>query len=153
MMREPEGREPSITRRAHLSDHFRDPLREVEAIETIVRLAHDKGALVYVDDAGGARVGPAGFGQPRTLELGPLSEVERLAEEASCEVGYPAPLVREVPARRQRGGPACCCEITDKKSRGGEIRVDRQDSVGVCAATRVWNISARRSKETRGPRL
>jgi len=45
-------------------------LLPLEAIETIVRLAHDKGALVYVDDAGGARVGPAAFGQPRTLELG-----------------------------------------------------------------------------------
>ncbi len=45
-------------------------LLPLEAIETIVRLAHDKSALVYVDDAGGARVGPAGFGQPRTLELG-----------------------------------------------------------------------------------
>jgi len=45
-------------------------LLPIEAIETIVRLAHDKGALVYVDDAGGARVGPAGFGQPRMLELG-----------------------------------------------------------------------------------
>src|SRR5215472_9634728 len=41
-----------------------------EAIETIVRLARDKGALVYVDDAGGARVGPAAFDQPRMLELG-----------------------------------------------------------------------------------
>jgi L-seryl-tRNA(Ser) seleniumtransferase len=45
-------------------------LLSLEAIETIVRLAHDKGALVYVDDAGGARVGPAAFGQPRMLELG-----------------------------------------------------------------------------------
>jgi L-seryl-tRNA(Ser) seleniumtransferase len=45
-------------------------LLPLEAIETIVRLAHDKGAFVYIDDAGGARVGPAGFGQPRTLELG-----------------------------------------------------------------------------------
>src|SRR5580704_17744381 len=45
-------------------------LLPLETIETIVRLAHDKGALVYVDDAGGARVGPAAFGQPRTLELG-----------------------------------------------------------------------------------
>ncbi len=43
-------------------------LLPLEAIETIVRLAHDKG--VYVDDAGGARVGPAAFDQPRTLELG-----------------------------------------------------------------------------------
>lgn len=45
-------------------------LLPVEAIQTIVKLAHEKGALVYVDDAGGARVGPAGFDQPRMLELG-----------------------------------------------------------------------------------
>jgi L-seryl-tRNA(Ser) seleniumtransferase len=45
-------------------------LLPLEAIETVVRLAHDKGALIYVDDAGGARVGPAAFGQPRMLELG-----------------------------------------------------------------------------------
>jgi L-seryl-tRNA(Ser) seleniumtransferase len=45
-------------------------LMPVEEIRAIVRLAHDKGALVYMDDAGGARVGPAGFGQPRMLELG-----------------------------------------------------------------------------------
>jgi len=45
-------------------------LLPVDAIHTIVRLAHDKGALVYIDDAGGARVGPAGFDQPRMLELG-----------------------------------------------------------------------------------
>ncbi|MBV9860219.1 MAG: hypothetical protein JO038_08980 [Alphaproteobacteria bacterium] len=45
-------------------------LMPLEAIRTVVRLAHDKGALVYVDDAGGARVGPAAFDQPRTLQLG-----------------------------------------------------------------------------------
>jgi len=45
-------------------------LMPVEEIRAIVRLANDKGALVYMDDAGGARVGPAGFGQPRMLELG-----------------------------------------------------------------------------------
>ena len=45
-------------------------LLPLDAIETIVRLAHEKGALVYVDDAGGARVGPAAFEQPRMLELG-----------------------------------------------------------------------------------
>ncbi len=45
-------------------------LLPVETMRAIVKLAHDKGALVYVDDAGGARVGPAGFDQPRTLELG-----------------------------------------------------------------------------------
>ncbi|MBV8335954.1 MAG: hypothetical protein JO358_11085 [Alphaproteobacteria bacterium] len=45
-------------------------LLPLKAIETIVKLAHDKGALIYVDDAGGARVGPAAFGQPPTLKLG-----------------------------------------------------------------------------------
>jgi L-seryl-tRNA(Ser) seleniumtransferase len=45
-------------------------LLPLDAIRQIVRIAHDKGALVYVDDAGGARVGPAAFDQPRMLELG-----------------------------------------------------------------------------------
>lgn len=45
-------------------------LLPVETIATIVRMAHDKGAIVYVDDAGGARVGPGAFEQPRMLELG-----------------------------------------------------------------------------------
>ena len=45
-------------------------LMPVEAIRTVVRLAHDRGALVYCDDAGGARVGPAAFDQPKMLELG-----------------------------------------------------------------------------------
>jgi L-seryl-tRNA(Ser) seleniumtransferase len=45
-------------------------LMPVEEILAIVRIAHDKGTLVYMDDAGGARVGPAGFDQPHMLELG-----------------------------------------------------------------------------------
>ncbi|MBI2152172.1 MAG: hypothetical protein HYU24_00520 [Candidatus Rokubacteria bacterium] len=45
-------------------------LLPLDVIREVVRLAHDRGALVYVDDAGGARVGPAVFGQPRMLELG-----------------------------------------------------------------------------------
>jgi L-seryl-tRNA(Ser) seleniumtransferase len=45
-------------------------LLPIEAIRAIVKLAHDSGALVYIDDAGGARVGPAAFEQPRMLELG-----------------------------------------------------------------------------------
>ena len=36
----------------------------------IVRLARQKSARLMVDDAGGARVGPAIFDQPRTMELG-----------------------------------------------------------------------------------
>jgi len=45
-------------------------LLPLEAIETIIGIAHDKGALVYIDDAGGARVGPAASSQPKMLELG-----------------------------------------------------------------------------------
>lgn len=45
-------------------------LMPVEAIRTVVKLAHDRGAPVYVDDAGGARVAPAAFDHPRMLELG-----------------------------------------------------------------------------------
>ena len=45
-------------------------LLPLEVIREVIRLAHEKGALVYVDDAGGARVGPAVFGQPKMLELG-----------------------------------------------------------------------------------
>ena len=42
----------------------------VKEIERIVRLSHDAGARVLVDDAGGARVGPAIFDQPKMLALG-----------------------------------------------------------------------------------
>jgi len=42
----------------------------LDEIREIVRLAHARGIPVYVDDAGGARIGPALFDQPRTLELG-----------------------------------------------------------------------------------
>lgn len=45
-------------------------LLPLDAIRTVVKLAHDKGAPVYVDDAGGARVAPAMFDHPRMLELG-----------------------------------------------------------------------------------
>src|SRR5258708_15320210 len=44
-------------------------LLPLEAIETIVRLAHDNGAVVYVDDAGGAPVAPPAFHQPPTPHL------------------------------------------------------------------------------------
>ncbi|NIP46951.1 MAG: hypothetical protein GWN21_11930 [Gammaproteobacteria bacterium] len=39
-------------------------------LRTIVGLAAEAGARIIVDDAGGARVGPAVFDQPRSLELG-----------------------------------------------------------------------------------
>lgn len=45
-------------------------LMPVEALGKIVGLVHDKGALVYIDDAGGAWVGPAAFEQLQMLELG-----------------------------------------------------------------------------------
>lgn len=39
-------------------------------LKEIVKIARDKGAKIMVDDAGGARVGPACFDQPKLLELG-----------------------------------------------------------------------------------
>jgi L-seryl-tRNA(Ser) seleniumtransferase len=45
-------------------------LLPLEAIREAVRLAGARRVPVYVDDAGGARVGPALFDQPRMLELG-----------------------------------------------------------------------------------
>ena len=45
-------------------------LLPVEVLRTVVSLARERGVPVYVDDAGGARVGPAAFAQPKTLELG-----------------------------------------------------------------------------------
>jgi len=41
-----------------------------EDLARVVALARARGARVYVDDAGGARVGPAALDQPRMLELG-----------------------------------------------------------------------------------
>jgi L-seryl-tRNA(Ser) seleniumtransferase len=45
-------------------------LMSVDDMRAVVRLAHARSVPVYVDDAGGARVGPALFDQPRALELG-----------------------------------------------------------------------------------
>jgi len=39
-------------------------------LKEIIRLARERGAVILMDDAGGARVGPACFDQPRMLELG-----------------------------------------------------------------------------------
>ncbi len=43
---------------------------EADEARDIVEAAHDAGARVYMDDAGGARVLPALFDHPRSLELG-----------------------------------------------------------------------------------
>ena len=45
-------------------------LMPVETMRAAVGLAHARSIPVYVDDAGGARVGPGLFDQPRALELG-----------------------------------------------------------------------------------
>lgn len=45
-------------------------LLPLEEIQDIVRMAHERKVPVYVDDAGGARVGPAIFDQPKMLGLG-----------------------------------------------------------------------------------
>ena len=46
---------------------------DADELEAIVAEAERRGVPVFVDDAGGARVGPAVFGQPRTLELGAVA--------------------------------------------------------------------------------
>ncbi len=43
---------------------------DADELERVVRDARSRGVPVFVDDAGGARVGPAVFGQPKLLELG-----------------------------------------------------------------------------------
>jgi L-seryl-tRNA(Ser) seleniumtransferase len=43
---------------------------ELDELQRAIDSARDGDAPVFVDDAGGARVGPAIFGQPKTLELG-----------------------------------------------------------------------------------
>jgi L-seryl-tRNA(Ser) seleniumtransferase len=43
---------------------------DAEVVSGAIELARQAGARVLVDDAGGARVAPVVFGQPRTLELG-----------------------------------------------------------------------------------
>ena len=43
---------------------------ELDDLRRAIDAAREHGARVFVDDAGGARVGPAIFGQPKTLELG-----------------------------------------------------------------------------------
>lgn len=45
-------------------------LMPVDDLRAVVRLAHARSIPVYVDDAGGARIGPALFDQPRALALG-----------------------------------------------------------------------------------
>lgn len=57
-------------------------------IERVVRIAHGRDIRVYVDDAGGARVGPALFEQPRLLELG-INLVATGLDKLSAIVGDP----------------------------------------------------------------
>lgn len=45
-------------------------LLDIADIQRVMEIAHAKGVPVYIDDAGGARVGPAIFSQPRLLQLG-----------------------------------------------------------------------------------
>jgi L-seryl-tRNA(Ser) seleniumtransferase len=43
---------------------------DIESVKRVVAAAHKRGITVYADDAGGARVGPAIFDQPRLLDIG-----------------------------------------------------------------------------------
>jgi L-seryl-tRNA(Ser) seleniumtransferase len=65
LAREPEVALVVLTRLAVTYE-----LMSLDHVRAVVEMAHAKGAPVYVDDAGGARVGPALAGQPGALELG-----------------------------------------------------------------------------------
>jgi L-seryl-tRNA(Ser) seleniumtransferase len=61
-------REPALVVMTRLAVSYEALPRE--EIEEIVAATRRLGVRLFVDDAGGARVGPAVFGQPKTLELG-----------------------------------------------------------------------------------
>jgi L-seryl-tRNA(Ser) seleniumtransferase len=63
--REPDVSVVALTRLAVTYEAMAEP-----DIREVVRLAHQRGALVVLDDAGGARVGPALLGQSRGLQFG-----------------------------------------------------------------------------------
>ena len=54
-----------------------------DELEAIVSEVERRGLPLFVDDAGGARVGPAVFGQPRTLELGAVAGATGLDKYAT----------------------------------------------------------------------
>src|SRR5882757_7299907 len=86
--REPDVSVVALTRLAVTYEALDEP-----DIREIVRLAHDRGALVILDDAGGARVGPALLGQPRSLGLDVdlaatgLDKYGVLGRESGCSAG------------------------------------------------------------------
>ncbi len=43
---------------------------DAETVQRVIETAHENDALVYMDDAGGARVAPVLFDRPKSLELG-----------------------------------------------------------------------------------
>jgi L-seryl-tRNA(Ser) seleniumtransferase len=61
-------REPELVVLTRLSVTYE--LLPADELEAIVADAKRRGIRLFVDDAGGARVGPAVLGQPKTLELG-----------------------------------------------------------------------------------
>jgi L-seryl-tRNA(Ser) seleniumtransferase len=80
-----------------------DALPEVD-LRHIVDLAHARGALVVVDDAGGARVGPAVLGQPRRpgrAGAGPVVRAGRRMPSDAVSGGGPLP--GELPSRTGAG--------------------------------------------------
>jgi L-seryl-tRNA(Ser) seleniumtransferase len=65
LAREPEVALVVLTRLAVTYD-----LMPLDHVRAVIEMSHSRGIPVYVDDAGGARVGPALGGQPGVLELG-----------------------------------------------------------------------------------
>jgi L-seryl-tRNA(Ser) seleniumtransferase len=66
-----ERHEPALVVLTRLAVSYE--LLPTDELEAIAAEAERRGIPVFVDDAGGARVGPAVFEQPRTLELGAVA--------------------------------------------------------------------------------
>jgi L-seryl-tRNA(Ser) seleniumtransferase len=66
-----ERHEPALVVLTRLAVSYEALLSD--ELEAIAAEAERRGVAVFVDDAGGARVGPAVFGQPKMLELGAIA--------------------------------------------------------------------------------
>ncbi len=127
-------------------------------LEEAISMARGRGARVLVDDAGGARVGPAIFGQPKMLELGVDAGVTGLDKYGTTGprvglIGGDKAFVAQIRTRayemgleaRQMLFPAITRSLRQYRPERVRELVATTKSIGVALATR---ISANRILET-----
>ena len=127
-------------------------------LEEAISMARARGARVLVDDAGGARVGPAIFDQPKMLELGVDAGVTGLDKYGTTGprvglIGGDKAFVAQIRTRayemgleaRQMLFPAITRSLRQYRPERVRELVETTRSIGVALATR---ISANRILET-----